>query len=141
AGFRDIAARTDEGARNRGRWVSRMFDRIALIAARLGPSGVDPALPPYDLLVGVRAGYLAGELRALSSTLSDGEQRKAAEEVLKGINTHYRNIGAARRVPAGEALLHAIDRALAAFSVDAQLERRRRGVILLAGLRRSLFPS
>ena len=141
AGFRDIAERAVGGARDSGRWVSRMLDRIALIATRSGPSGGHPALPPYDALVGVRVGYLAGELRAFSSTLSEGEERKAIDEVLNGLSAHYRSIGPARRVPVGEAVLHAIDRAMAAFAVDSRAERRRRGTILLTGLRRSLFPS
>jgi uncharacterized membrane protein YccC len=141
AGFRDIAARADGTARDTGRWVSRMFDRMALIAARTGPSGVHPALPPYDALVGLRIGYLAGELRAFSSTLSEVEERRAIDEALKGISAHYRSIGPATRVPAGEAVLHAIDRAMAAFAIDPRRERRLRGAILLTGLRRSLFPS
>jgi hypothetical protein len=140
AGFRDIAARADGKARDTGRWVSRMFDRIALTAVRSGPTGVHPALPPYDALVGLRIGYLAGELRALSSTLSEGEERTAIDEALQGISAYYRSIGPAKRVPVGEAVLHAIDRAMAAFAVDPRRERRRRGAILLTGLRRSLFP-
>jgi uncharacterized membrane protein YccC len=140
-GFRDIAARSDGKARDTGRWVSRMFDRMALIAARAGPAGVHSALPPYDALVGLRIGYLAGELRAFSSTLSEGEERKAIDEALKGIGAHYRSIGPASRVPVGEAVLHAIDRAMAAFAVDSRRERRLQGAILLTGLRRSLFPS
>jgi uncharacterized membrane protein YccC len=140
AGFRDIAARADGRARDTGRWVSRTFDRIALIAVRSGPSGVHPALPPYDALVGLRIGYLAGELRAFSSTLSEGDERTAIDEALQGISAHFRGIRPAKRVPVGEAVLHAIDRAMAAFVVDPRPERRRRGAILLTGLRRSLFP-
>jgi uncharacterized membrane protein YccC len=140
AGFRDIAARADGVARDTAGWVSRMFDRIALLAVRSGPSGVHPALPPYDALVGLHIGYLAGELRALSSTLSEGEERKAINEALRGISAHYRSMGPASRVPVGEAVLHAIDRAIAAFAVDPRRERRLRGAILLTGLRRSLFP-
>ena len=86
-------------------------------------------------------GYLAGELRAFSSTLSEGEERKAIDEVLNGLSAHYRSIGPARRVPVGEAVLHEIDRAMAALAVDSRAARRRRGTILLTGLRRSLFPS
>jgi uncharacterized membrane protein YccC len=141
AGFRDIAERAAGGARDNGRWVSRMLDRIALIATRSGPSGLRPTVPPYDALVGLRVGYLAGELGAFSSTLSEGGQRKAIEEVLTGISAHFRSIGPARRVPVAETVLHAIDRAMAAFAVESRPERRRQGAILLTGLRRSLFPS
>jgi uncharacterized membrane protein YccC len=139
AAFRDIAARAD-GKVVTGRWVSRMFDRIALIAARSGPTGVHPALPPYDVLVGLRIAYLAGELRAFSSTLSEGEERTAIEQALQGISTHYNSVGPTKRGPVGEPVLHAIDRAMTTFTVDKQPERRRRGALLLTGLRRSLFP-
>jgi len=139
AAFRDIAARAD-GKAATGRWFSRMFDRIALSAARSGPTGVHPALPHYDALVGLRIAYLAGELRAFSSTLSPGEDRTAIEVTLQGISAHYRSVGPARRDPVGESVLHAIDRAMAAFAVDKQLERRRRNAVMLTGLRRSLFP-
>ena len=141
AGFRDIAEQAVGGARDRDRWVSRMFDRMALIASRSGPSGAHTALPPYDTLVGLRVGYLAGELSAFSSTLSEGEERQAIHEVLTGLSAHYRNIGPARKVPVGEAVLQAIDRAMVAFAVDSRPERRRQGAVLLTGLRRSLFPS
>jgi uncharacterized membrane protein YccC len=141
AGFRSIAARADGDARDTGRWASRMFDRIAQIAARSGPSGVHPLLPAYDALVGLRIGYLAGELRALSAVLSEGEGRIAVDEALKGISAHYRSIRPARRVPVGDGVLHAIDRALAAFAVEPRPDHRRRGIILLTGLRRTLFPT
>jgi uncharacterized membrane protein YccC len=141
AGFRDIAARAVGGAGDSNRWVNRMLDRIALMRTRSGLLGTHPALPPYDALVGLRVGYVAGELRALSSTLSQGEQRKAIDEVLNGLSAHFRSIGPAIRVPMGETVLHAIDRAMADFAVDSRPERRRRGTVLLTGLRRILFPS
>jgi uncharacterized membrane protein YccC len=141
AGFRDIGERAVGGARDTRRWINRMLDRIALIATRSGPSGGHPALPPYDALVGLRVGYLAGELRGFSSSLSEGEQRSAVDELLRELNEHYRSIEPARGAPVGEAVLHAIDRAMASFLVDSQSEKRRQGAILLTGLRRTLFPS
>jgi len=141
AGFRDIAERAVGGARDGGRWGSRMLDRIALIATRSATSGSHSPVPPYDVLVGLRVGYLAGELRSFSSTLSEGEERNAIDEVLKGLSAHYRSIGPARPMRMGDAVLHAIDRAMAVFAVDSRRERRRRGAILLTGLRRNLFPS
>jgi len=140
AGFRDIAARAEGRAPNMRRWGSRMVDRIALIAARTGPTGAHPALPAYDALRGLRVGYLAGELHLLASTLTDGEERNAINATLAVISTHFRSIGPAKHVPAGAAVLVAIDRALAAFATHAQPERRRQGAILLTGLRRGLFP-
>src|SRR5262249_52569406 len=117
-----------------------MIDRISLIAARSGPGGLHPALPPYDALVGLRIGYLAGELRALSSTLPTDEARDTVSEALVGISRHFRNVGPAKFVSPAESLLRAIDRAMAAFAADPHRDRRRSGAILLAGLRRSLFP-
>jgi len=140
AGFRDIAARADGKVRDPRRWTSRMIDRMALITARSGPAGMHPALPPYDALVGLRIGSFAGELRTFLPTLGDREERTAINEVLTGISAHFRRIGPAERVPAGAGVLDAIDRALAAFAADPQPERRRRGTIVLTGLRRNLFP-
>lgn len=140
AAFRDIAARADGKARDTRRWTTRMVDRVALIAARSGPAGVDPALPPYDVLVGMRIGYFAGEAHMFASTLGDGVERKAINEALTGISAHFRSIRPAKRVPAGETVLDAIDCALAAFAADPKPERRRRGAIVLTALRRNLFP-
>jgi hypothetical protein len=141
AGFRDIAARADGKERDAGLWTARMIDRIALVAARAGPTGVHPALPPYDALVGLRVGYLAGELRALCSTLAEGGERRAVDAALSGISFHFRTIGPTKRVKMGDAVLRAIDCAITAFATDRQPERRRRSaILLLSGLRRTLFP-
>src|SRR5262249_20518397 len=112
AGFRDIAARADGRARDTRRWTSRMIDRLSLIAARSGPTGLHPALPSYDGLVGLRIGYLAGELRALSSTLPTDEERSTVSKALVGVSRHFRSVGPAKFVSPAESLLHAIDRAM-----------------------------
>ena len=140
AGFRDIAARADGSALDALRWIRRMIDRIGLIAVRSGSTGVHPALPPYDALVGLRIGYLAGELRVFSATLTAGEERNAIEDALSGISAHYRSLHPAEPVPMREAVLQAIDRAMTAIAIDPQPEHRRRGAVLLTGLRRGLFP-
>jgi uncharacterized membrane protein YccC len=140
AGFRDIAARADGNAPDTQRWTNRMIDRTALIAARAGSAAANSALPPYDALVGLRTGYLAGELHALLATLTNSEVRTALGEALRGISEHFRRIAPARREPPGESVLNAIDRAMMAFAVDPRPDRRRSGLILLTGLRRSLFP-
>jgi len=140
AGFRDIAARADGCAPDTQRWTGRMLDRTALIAARGGTAAARPALPSYDALVGLRIGYLAGELRALQTTLTGGEERTALDEALRGISEHFRRIEAARREPAAESVLQAIDRAMTAFVADPHAERRYSGLIPLTGLRRGLFP-
>jgi uncharacterized membrane protein YccC len=140
AGFRDIAARADGNAPDTQRWTSRMLDRTALIAARGGTAAARSALPSYDALVGLRIGYLAGELYALQTTLTSSEERTALGEALRGISEHFRRIEAARREPATESVLQAIDRAMTAFVAHSHADRRRSGLILLTGLRRSLFP-
>jgi uncharacterized membrane protein YccC len=140
AAFRDIAARADGDAPDTHRWTTRMIDRTALIAARAGSAAAQSALPPYDALVGLRIGYLAGELHALVATLTDNEERAALSEALRGISEHFRRIGLTRREPAGDSLLNAIDRAMLAFTANPRQDRRRSGLILLTGLRRSLFP-
>lgn len=140
AGFRDIAARADGKAPDTQRWTNRMLDRTALIAARAGSATARLAAPPYDELVGLRIGYLAGELHALLDTLTNTEERTALGEALRGISEHFRRIGPLNREPPEQSLLHAIDRAMMAFVADPRADRRRSGLIMLTGLRRSLFP-
>jgi uncharacterized membrane protein YccC len=140
AGFRDIAARAEGNAPDTQRWTNRMMDRTALIAARAGSAAAHSGLPPYDSLVGLRIGYLAGELHALHTTLTDREERAALGEALRGISEHFHRSEPARRESAGESVLDAIDRAMMAFAADPRPDRRRSGLILLTGLRRSLFP-
>jgi uncharacterized membrane protein YccC len=140
AGFYDIAARAEGKARDRQRWTNRMVDRMALIAARADSATAQSALSPYDALVGLRIGYLAGELHTLHATLTDSEEQTALGEALRAISEHFRRIGPAKRVSAGESVLNVIDRAMMAFAADPRLDRRRSGLILLTGLRRSLFP-
>ena len=141
AGFRDIAARAEGRARDARRWTARMIDRIVLIAARSGPTGVHPAQPPYDALVGLRIGYLAGELRSLSATLSEGAARQAVHQALTGIAAHFRKIGPANHPAMADDVLRSIDRAIATFATDPQSEQRRGAMTLLTGLRRTLFPA
>jgi uncharacterized membrane protein YccC len=140
AGFRDIAARADGKAPDTRRWTNRMLDRTALIAARGGSLAAELTPPPYDTLVGLRIGYLAGELHALMSTLTISEERTALGEALRGISEHFRRIEAARPEPPEKSVLEAIDRAMTAFVAYQHADWRRSGLILLTGLRRSLFP-
>ena len=140
AGFRDIAARADGKAPDTQRWTNRMLDRTALIAARASSAPAQSAPPPYDALVGLRIGYLAGELHALLDTLTNTEERTALGEALRGISEHFRRIGPLEREPPEQSLLHAIDRAMMTFAADPRADRRRSGLIMLTGLRRSLFP-
>lgn len=140
AGFRDIAARAEGRARNTRRWASRMIDRAALIAFRVNSTAPRKAVPSYDALLGLRIGFLAGELHALLPRLATSEDRRTLSRALRGIAEHFRRIGPSERVPPGEPLLHAIDRAITVFAADPLADRRRSGLILLTGLRRSLFP-
>jgi uncharacterized membrane protein YccC len=140
AGFRDIAARADGKAPDTQRWTNRMLDRTALIAARAGSPAAQLTPPPYDALVGLRIGYLAGELHALLDTLSNSEERTALGAALRGISEHFRRIEPVEREPPEESLLDAIDRAMMAFAADPHADRRRGALVMLTGLRRSLFP-
>ena len=140
AGFRDVAARAEGRARDTRRWMRRMIDRTALIAARAGPAGIHPALPPYDALVGLRIGYNAGELRAFSAALPDDAARLHLHAVLQHVSRHFRKLRPTDRTPAADAALQALDRAMAAFAADPMAERRYHATILLTGLRRNLFP-
>ena len=117
-----------------------MVDRLALIEARAGTVEAHPALPSYDALVGLRVGFLAGELHALSSALTIAAERRAVGKVLAAISAHFRAIQPDQRSRPDDQVLEAIDQAIAAIEVDPKPDHRRHGAVLLIGLRRSLFP-
>ncbi|MFT3978716.1 MAG: FUSC family protein, partial [Sphingomonas bacterium] len=141
AGWRDLAQRSNRRQRPKvNSWVSRMLDRIGLLAPRLAAMGGDPGRPMLDALQDLRVGVTVGNLRDLR--LDAGP---AAEEwitpVLQGVGRYY----AARRLdrppPDDPALLEGIDKAMQAFSRDEDDDTRRRAMLALTGLRRNLFPA
>lgn len=140
AGWRDIARRsTLPGRSNVTAWVSKMLDRIGLLAPRLAAMGDDPGRPMLDALRDLRVGVTVGHLRDLRVDVGEAAAGLIAP-VLHGVGRYY----AARRLdqppPDDAALLEGIDQAMRAFSHDEDADVRRRAVLALTGLRRNLFP-
>lgn len=136
AGLRDIASRADGRARHTARWTSRMLDRAAQVALRGGPGA-----QAFDVLAGMRIGFLAGELHRLADTVADGAARGPLSTALAGIADHFRHLDPRHPAPVGAPVREAIDASLAAFARDLQDARKREGLVLLTGLRRTLFPA
>ncbi len=141
AGWRDLARRSNLPDRSDVTgWVSKMLDRIGLLAPRLAATGDDPGRPMLDALQDLRVGVTVAELRDLR--IDAGATAGALiTPVLGGVGRYY----GARRLdqppPEDPALLEGIDRAMEAFSHDTDTEVRRRAVLALTGLRRNLFPA
>jgi len=141
AGWRDLARRSNlPGRADVTGWVSRMLDRIGLLAPRLAALGADPGRPMLDALQDLRVGVTVGHLRDLRLD-AGGPAEALITPVLHGVGRYY----AARRIdrapPDDPALLEGIDRAMLAFSHDEDRAVRRSAVLALTGLRRNLFPA
>ncbi|WEK44793.1 MAG: FUSC family protein [Candidatus Sphingomonas colombiensis] len=140
AGWREIARRSNlPGRSDVTAWVSKMLDRIGLLAPRLAAMGDDPGRPMLDALQDLRVGVTVGQLRDLRVD-AGAPAEELITPVLRGVGRYY----AARRLdrppPDDAALLEGIDQAMQAFSHDEDIDVRRRAVLALTGLRRNLFP-
>ena len=141
AGWRELAARSDRaGPPDANGWVSRMLDRIGLLAPRLAAQGQDPGKPLLDALTDLRVGVTVGELRQLRI---DGSPADGATitPVLRGVAAHYRALLPHRPAPPEPDLLAGIDQALTRLAQSEAADLRRRGVLALTSLRRNLFPA
>lgn len=140
AGWRDLARRSNaRGVPDALGWSSRMLDRIGLLAPRLAARGGDPGRPLLDILVDLRIGLAAGELRALRRDATATEEA-CVTPVLDGVAGHYRRRLIDPHAAAGDDFLGCIDRALDQLAHDPDAARRRAAVLALTSLRRNLFP-
>jgi uncharacterized membrane protein YccC len=140
AGFRDVARRAEGRSADGQRWMSRMLDRVGLLAPRLKAAAPDPGQPLLDALVDMRTGFVAGELGALGASATS-EERRLIVTALAGIGRYFRALDPAAPTRPDDALLADIDRTVAAFALDPVGARRREGLVLLTSLRRNLFPA
>lgn len=141
AGWAELARKSEaSGPPDAPGWVSRMLDRIGLLAPRLALQGQNPGKPLLDALADLRIGVNVGELRQLRI---DGTAQDSAiiTPVLHGVATHYRTLRADRPAPPEPVLLDGIDAALTGLSHSDDPQNRRRGVLALTSLRRNLFPT
>jgi uncharacterized membrane protein YccC len=140
AGWRDLAKRSNaRGLPDARGWTSRMLDRIGLLAPRIASRGLDPGQPLLDILVDLRIGLVAGELRTMR-VQGSAEEREIINPVLEGLAAYYRALRVPVRAPAPAELLERIDRALDAFRDRTAAEHRRGAILALTSLRRNLFP-
>ncbi|MBN8848382.1 MAG: FUSC family protein [Sphingomonas sp.] len=140
AGWRDLARRSNlPGRSDVTGWVSKMLDRIGLLAPRLAAMGEDPGRPMLDALQDLRVGVTVGHLRDLRLD-AGGPAEELITPVLHGVGRYYAARRLDRAPPDDPALLEGIDRAMQAFSHDGDGGIRRSAVLALTGLRRNLFP-
>ena len=141
AGWRDLARECRAaGPPDAAAWISRMLDRIGLLAPRLAAVQQDPGKTVLDTLVDLRVGVAVGELRQLRIDAGTADAAHVSP-VLRGIGDHYAARDPDRSLPPQPALLVGIDRAMASFAIGTSPETRRRGVLALTSLRRNLFPA
>lgn len=141
AGWRDLARRSDlRGPTDVMGWISKMLDRVGLLAPRLAARGDDPGKPLLDALQDLRVGVSVANLRDVRAT-SDAQGDALATEVLSRVSRHYAALRVDTHVADDPGLLVAIDRALDGFAADAEPARRRAAMLALVSLRRNLFPA
>jgi uncharacterized membrane protein YccC len=141
SGWSDIANRSNlDGPPNVQAWISRMLDRIGLLAPRLAMRGDDPGQPLYDALRDLRTGIIIGELRQLRLDLPRDEGA-AITPVLRDIGDYYRDMEPDRPASTPPGMLARIDRALAELADNGSAQARRAGVLSLVSLRRNVFPT
>lgn len=141
AGWRDLARRSDlPGRPDVTGWVSKMLDRIGLLAPRLAAIGEDPGRPMLDALQDLRVGVTVGQLRDLRID-AGGASAALITPVLRGVARYYAERRLDQPPRDDPALLEGIDQAMQVFSHAEDGDVRRRAVLALTGLRRNLFPA
>jgi len=141
AGWRELGARANlPGRPDAAGWVSRMLDRIGLLAPRLAAQGQDPGKPLLDALTDLRVGVSIGELRQLriDAPVPEGVM---ITPVLRGVGEHYWRLRPNEPCPPEPLLLAGIDSAMTGLAHSERPDLRRRGILALTSLRRNLFPS
>lgn len=148
AGWRDVARRARGDAPDSRAWTSLMLDRVGLMLPATMPIMMAGAIPPagtalIDALRDMRTGNVAGDLHALRATATPPEQA-LIDRTLAGVAAHFAALDPAHPANPDPALLTDIDAAARTFAADAGQDdggdRRRAALILLASLRRNLFP-
>ena len=141
AGWRDLARRsTLPGEPDEAGWISRMLDRLGLLATRLAARGEDPGQPLHDVLIDLRVGVAVAELRRLRLT-AGAATGATVTPLLEEVAEHYRRRSLDRPTPDDPRLLATIDRALAGLARDPDATERRAAVLALTSLRRNLFAA
>jgi uncharacterized membrane protein YccC len=140
AGWRDLGTLTTGGlAVTTTTWVSRMLDRVALLAPRLTRVAGVERFRDADALNDLRLGVNVAELRELARS-SKEPASICIGQALRGVAQHFESQRRDRHLAPDASLLRAIDKVIdQLFRLDVP-DTRRRGLVAAAGLRRGLFP-
>lgn len=141
AGWRDLARRSNlPGRPDVQGWISKMLDRIGLLAPRLAAMGDDPGKPLLDALKDLRVGISVAGLRQVRLD-SDAADAARLTPLLTGIGAHYAAMRIDRVPEENPQLLTMIDRAMDGYAHDPDPTLRRDALLALTSLRRNLFPA
>jgi uncharacterized membrane protein YccC len=112
-----------------------MLDRVGLIASRIAALPPDDAAWTAELITEVRVGINLVELRRVRRDLS-GSSSVEIDRLLSALGHYFRTDA----VHPSAALLEPLDAALGAVMADEEEPARRKALLGLTDLRRSLFP-
>jgi uncharacterized membrane protein YccC len=139
-GWRDIAdLATTRRDWNREAWTSAMLDRLGLLAPRLALAD-DEALEATDSLADMRVGLNVIDIKTAGRALA-GPDAAAVTAALAAVAAFYRARAVGQPPHPDATVLEAVDTALSRVEGASDPDQRQRGLIALAGLRRSLFPA
>lgn len=140
AGWRDLEKIAGTGpSADRSVFTARMLDRLGLLVPRLAALDDANSLTTVDALSELRLGLNLIELQRRRHELR-GEAARNVAELLGGVSTFYRVLREDHRAKPPVALLHTIDDGLASVAASDGVAHKSRIVLILAGVRRVLFP-
>lgn len=137
AGWIDIVCGRHEAVMQ---WRSRMGHRIALLAARSTNTNAAGERAGSNALRDLRAGIALAELAGLRPSLSQAGKSEA-DMILNGAELYYRDLLKLSAMKPSAALLKDIDQAMQTGLGTGDTDTLRRVMIVLASLRRTLFPA
>jgi uncharacterized membrane protein YccC len=142
-GWRELAAnaaRSPAAVVGRDVWISRMLDRLGLLAPRLAVVERRDELAEADLLNDLRVGINVIDLQLARAVVGPAAERSLTI-LLRAVADHFRRLAVGRFSPLPARLLAEIDRAIEDVAQASPSPERRICLWSLAGLRRNLFPA
>ncbi len=142
-GWRELSAnasRSPAAVVGRDVWISRMLDRLGLLAPRLAIVERRDELAEADLLNDLRIGINVIDLQLARIVVGPAAERSLAC-LLEDVAGHFRRLAVGRRTPLPPRLLMEIDQAIGDVAHAPPSPERRICLWSLTGLRRNLFPA
>jgi uncharacterized membrane protein YccC len=142
-GWRELsvnASRSPPAVIGRDVWISRMLDRLGLLAPRLAVVERHDEFAEADLLNDLRIGINVIDLQLARSVVGPVAERSLAR-LLDDVAGHFRKLAIGRFAPLPPGLLTEIDRAMGDVAHASPSPERRICLWSLTGLRRNLFPA